>query len=150
MLKTTRLLELASKAFRADKNQIITSGGSRANRTIVNLSKNKKSKKSTCMSNIRATREPNFLTSNAKKTFNQLQLAFIRALILQHFDLKSYIWIEIDALGYAIGRVLSQLNFDFNALSNDSNKFDFGQWHLVAYFFRKIILAKIWYKTHNA
>ena len=32
--------------------------------------------------NIGATKEPNFLTSNAKKTFNHLQLAFIKDLIL--------------------------------------------------------------------
>ena len=32
--------------------------------------------------NIEAIREPNFLTSNAKKAFNYLQLVFIKAPIL--------------------------------------------------------------------
>ena len=43
------------------------------------------------MSNIRATKEPTFLISNAKKTFNHLRQAFITALIFQHFHLKSHI-----------------------------------------------------------
>ena len=80
------------------------------------------------MPNIRATREPNFLTSNAKKAFSSLQLAFIKALILQHFDLENHIWIENHPSSYAIGGVLSQLNLNSNALPNDLNsKSDFGQ-----------------------
>ena len=42
-------------------------------------------------------------------TFNNLRLAFTKTPILQHFDLKSHIWIETDVLGYAIGGILSQL-----------------------------------------
>ena len=38
------------------------------------------------MPNIGATGEPNFLTSDTKKAFNHLRLAFIEAPILQHFD----------------------------------------------------------------
>ena len=79
----------------------------------------------------------NYLTPDAKKAFDQLRQAFTEALILQHFDLEKYIQVEIDAFGHAIGRVLSQL-------TNDS-----GQWHLLAYLLRKIILAKTQYKTHN-
>ena len=59
------------------------------------------------MPNIEATKKPNFPTSNAKKTFNYLQLAFIKASIFQHFDLKSHILIETDIFGYAISGVLS-------------------------------------------
>ena len=73
----------------------------------MNLSKNEKSKKSTRMLNVGATGEPNFLTPDAKKVFNQLRLVFINALIFRHFDLESYIRIETDASGYAIGGVLS-------------------------------------------
>ena len=36
-------------------------------------------------------RKPIFLTSNAKKAFNYLKQIFIKAPILQHFDLKNYI-----------------------------------------------------------
>ena len=69
----------------------------------------------------------NLLTPDAKKAFNHLRLAFIKAPILQHFDLESYIQIETDALGYAIGIMLSQLNLDSNAPPNDSNlKTDFS------------------------
>ena len=94
------------------------------------------------MANVETIGEPNFLTPNAKNTFNHLWLAFIEALILQHFDPKSHIWIEINALGYAIGGVLSQLNLDSYALSD--------QWHPVAYFSRNMILAETHYKTHDA
>ena len=61
-----------------------------------------------------------------------------------------HIRMETDASGYAISRVLSQLNLDSNASPKNSNKSDFGQWHPVAYFSRKIILAKTRYKTHDA
>ena len=79
----------------------------------------------------------NYLTPDAKKTFDQLRQAFTEALILQHFDPEQYIQVETDASGYAIGGVLSQL-------TNDS-----GRWHPVAYFSRKMIPAKTRYKTHN-
>ena len=41
--------------------------------------------------------------------------------------------------GYATGKALSQLTLD-----------NLGQWHLIAYFLKKMILAKTWYKTHNS
>ena len=90
--------------------------------------KNEKSKNLTRVLNIRAIREPNLLTSDAKKAFNYLGLTFIKAPILRHFDPKSHIQIETNALGYAIAGVLSQLNFDSNAPPNDLNlsRSDFG------------------------
>ena len=99
---------------------------------IVDLSKNKKSKKLMYMPNIGATKEPNLLTFNTKKTFNHLQLTFIKTLILQYFDLESHIQIETDASSYAIDRVLSQLNLNFDGSPNDLkdlnlNKSDFSQ-----------------------
>ena len=104
------------------------------------------------MPNIGATGKPNFLIPNAKTAFNYLRLTFIEVLTLRHFDLESHIRIEIDASGYAIGGVLSQLNLDSDAPPNDSNsdKSDFGQWHPVAYFSRKMIPAETRYKTHDA
>ena len=79
-----------------------------------------------------------YLTPNAKKTFNHLWGAFTKALIFQHFDPERHIRIKSNALGYAIGGVLSQLILD-----------NLGQWHLVAYFSQKMILAKTRDKTHN-
>lgn len=38
-----------------------------------------------------------------------VKLAFSTTLILHHFDTKYHIWIETDASGYAIGRILRQL-----------------------------------------
>ena len=79
----------------------------------------------------------NYLTSDAKKAFDQLHQAFTKAPIFQHFDLEQYIEFETDASGHAIGRVLSQLTNDLS------------QWHLLAYFLRKMIPAKTWYKTYD-
>ena len=50
-----------------------------------------------------------FLISKARLAFTQLQKAFTKALILQHFDLEYHIWIETDVLCYAIGKVLCYL-----------------------------------------
>ena len=92
---------------------------------------------------IGVTEEPTFLTPSAKEAFNQLRQVFTKALILRHFDPECHIWIETDALGYAIGGVLSQLTSDHLTSSQ-------GQWHPVAYFFRKMISAETRYETHDA
>ena len=85
MLKTTRLFnKLALRAFRADNNEIVGGGNSSADETVIDLSKskNKKSKKLTDMPNIRGMGKLNFLIPNAKKVFNYLWEAFIKASIL--------------------------------------------------------------------
>ena len=56
----------------------------------------------------------NFLTSEAKLVFLQLRQAFTKALILHHFNLESYIRIEIDTFGNAIDSILSQLTSEFD------------------------------------
>ena len=82
--------------------------------------------------------ESGFLTSGARKAFTELRQAFIKAPILHHFDPERHIRVETDASGYAIGGILSQLT------SNN-----LGQWHSVAFFLRKMILAETRYETHN-
>ena len=78
MLKTTESSEeSAPKTFRADDDEFVGGGGSRANEIVRNSSR-----KSMRVPNIGATGEPNFLTPDAKKAFNQLQLAFIKTPIL--------------------------------------------------------------------
>ena len=57
--------------------------------------------------NIREIR-PSYLNSSNRKTFNCLKLAFIKALILWHFNPKYHIWIKTDILDYVISNVLSQ------------------------------------------
>ena len=79
-----------------------------------------------------------YLTPDAKISFTQLKKAFTKAPIFCHFDLKCHIQIEIDASGYAIGGVLTQLTLD-----------NLGQWYLIVYFLRKMILVKTRYKTYN-
>ena len=86
MLKTIGSSEeLAPKTFRANDDEVVGSSG-RANKKVRNSFR-----KLTHMSNIGATGEPIFLTPDAKKAFNHLRLAFIKAPILRHFDLESHI-----------------------------------------------------------
>ena len=89
-----------------------------------------------------------FFTPKARLAFTQLRQAFVEAPILHHFDLKSYIRIEIDISGYVIGGILSQLSSKTRS-DKVVTKVDLSQWHLVAFFFRKIIPTETWYKTHN-
>ena len=105
MLKTTGS---SDSAQRDDDDEVVGGGGDR------NLSKSKKSKntKSGSQTRIGATGEPTFLTPGAREAFNQLRQAFTEAPILRHFDPECHIRIETDALGYAIGGVLSQLTSD--------------------------------------
>ena len=140
ILKTTRSSDLA---LRDNVNKVVLDGGDR------NLFKFKKSKntKFGIQKHIGATGKPTFLTSGARKAFNQLRQVIIKAPILQHFDPECHIRIDIDALGYVIRRVLSQLTSDH--LISDHLISDQGQWHLLAYFLRKIIPAKTRYKTHD-
>ena len=108
MLKMTRLSRSAPK--RAE-DEVIAVGGSRADEMMRNLSKSKKSKNKH-ISTIGAIQKPTFLNPSTKEVFNYLRQVFIKAPILQHFDLESYIQIKINVSNYAIGRVFSQLSFD--------------------------------------
>ena len=63
---------MASKAFKANDNQVVNSDGGRTNKTVINLSKNNKSKNLTYIASIRVIKKSTFLTSNAKKAFNHL------------------------------------------------------------------------------
>ena len=65
-------------------------------------------------------------------TFTKFRQAFVEALILNHFNLKYHIQIEINVSGYIIGGIFNQLTSD-----------DLGQWHPIVFFFRKMILIKI-------
>ena len=50
---------------------------------------------------------PSFLTPGTREAFNCLRLAFTKAPILWHFNLKCHIWIETNELSYAISSMLS-------------------------------------------
>lgn len=97
-----------------------------------------------------------FLSPRPKQLFFSLQKAFIKAPILYHFNSKSHILIETNASSYAIDRVLSQLTLDkssssYVTLTNPIfSKSDISQQYLIPIFFRKMILAKTLYKTHNS
>ena len=87
---------------------------------------------------VKAAKGSDYLTPVAKKAFNHLCHTFIQAPIFQHFDLEWHIRIETNVSGYVIGGVLSLLTLN-----------NLGQWHLVAYYSKKMILAKTQYETHN-
>ena len=72
--------------------------------------------------NTDATR---YLIAKARIGFIHLKQAFTKALILRHFDLEYQIRIETNTSGNIIGRVLSQLNFNWVAPDNSNlAKFD--------------------------
>ena len=112
MLKTTRSSDSAQRELGADDNEVVGGGGKVDNR---NLSKSKKLKniKSGIQTHVKAMGKPTFLISGNKKIFNQLRQAFTKAPILWHFDPEFHIWIETNASGYTIRRVLSQLTSDY-------------------------------------
>lgn len=58
--------------------------------------------------------------------------------MLYHFDMKHFILIKTNVFSYAISGILSQLTLH-----------NLNQWHLISYYLRKMISAKICYKTHN-
>ena len=80
-MEIIKSLDLALKALKADKNRVVSDDDNRTNEIVMNLCENKKSRNLTHVSNIEAIGKSNFLTSNAKKIFNYLRLAFIKALI---------------------------------------------------------------------
>ena len=92
---------------------------------------------------------PSFLNPKARAAFNRLRLVFTKAPIFWHFNPKCHIWIEIDALGYTIGGVLSQLA---SGIKPDRvlTKTNLGQWYSLAFFSRKMIPVETWYKTHDS
>ena len=111
--------------------------------------KSKKSSKSGNLPNFNAKDSgSSFLTPKARLTFNHLWLAFTKAPILWHFDPECHIYIETNASGYAIGSVLSQL---VSGTSSDGvvAKADLGQWHLVAFFSKKMIPVETQYEIHD-
>ncbi len=64
--------------------------------------------------------------SRAREVFTKLRQAFVKASILNHFDLEYYC------------RILIQLTLD-----------NLDQWNLMALFSQKMISVKIRYDTHN-
>ena len=79
-----------------------------------------------------------FFISGARKAFTKLRQTFIKAPILHHFDPERHIRVEMDVSGYAIGGILSQLILD-----------NLVQWHLVAFFSKKMIPAETRYETQD-
>ncbi len=53
-----------------------------------------------------------FFTSRIRKTFTELRQVFVKAPILNHFDLECYIRIKTDVSGYTMGEIFSQLILD--------------------------------------
>ena len=129
MLKTTQLVKnlLLSIAEDAEVDSI-SGGGNREDETV----------KRSLLISKNWNGAIGYLTPKAKLAFTQLSKVFTKALIFRYFDLECYIRTKTDVSNYTICGVLSQL-----ALNN------LGQWHLVAFYLQKMILAKTWYKTYD-
>ena len=67
------LKNFISKAFKINNNKVISDADSRANKMVVNLFKNDKSRNLTYMPNIEAIEKPTFSICNANKAFNYLK-----------------------------------------------------------------------------
>ena len=105
-MKTIESSDLGLKIFKINDIEIVE-GSNRANKIVVNLFNKLKNKKFGNQTLIRAIKKFIFLISNIKKFFKYLKQVFIKALILKHFDLKSYIQIETNILGYAMNRLFN-------------------------------------------
>ena len=163
MLKTTVLSQMlvANEVFatnevggiEGDDKSIEKYGKSSKTRKLFKSQKSAKSRKKLSKSenlpHFNAKKNgPSFLTPDAKTAFNHLRLTFTKAPILWYFDPECHIWIKTDTSGYTIGGVLSQLASKTRP-NGVVTKTDLSQWHPVAFFLRKIILAKTWYKIYN-
>ena len=78
----------------------------------------------------------------ARQTFRRLIKTFIKAFMLIHFDFKNLIKVEIDASKFIIITIL----FQFVTFVTDVEQ---TQWHSIAFYSKKMILAKIRYETHD-
>lgn len=133
---------------------------------MLNLAKSKKSnmtksKKSILSKNfVKTNFKPDFLLFNIKKTFIHFEKTFNKAPIFWHFYMKCYISIEIRTLGNVISKVLSQIISDYlnhcfsnyviyKNLESIFSQSKFGQWYLITFFLKKMILTKICYKIFN-
>ena len=144
-LLKTRKLSKSQKLFKSGKLK-----GEKTSKSWNSAKSGKKLSKSGNSTNFDAMEDgPKFLTPDARTAFNRLRLAFTEAPILRHFDPECHIRIETDALGYAIGGVLSQLASETRP-DGVVTKTDLGQWHPVAFFLRKMIPAETWYETHDS
>ncbi len=175
MIRTTDNKALSTQTIENKKNQDApnAAGGvddGRVDRNIKNLSivansaKSKKSKstksKKLDLPKANFARDnsgTDFLTPETKKAFIYLRKAFTEAPILRHFDPECHFQIETNALGYAIGGVLSQMTSDQHYSghithkdpNSDFLKSEIVQWHPVAFFSQKMIPAETRYKTYN-
>jgi RNase H-like domain found in reverse transcriptase len=71
-----------------------------------------------------------------QEAFNNLKTCFTRALILATYNLEKGMLLKTNALDKAIRRCISQI---------ESNRI----LHLIAYYLRKITLAKLNYNVYN-
>ena len=119
-----------------DKNEL---DGSEINDNKIGSSKvdDEVGKKGRNLSKSKKT-ELSFLIFGARRAFTKLKQAFIKAPILHQFNPERHIRVKTDLLGYTIGGVLSQLISD-----------NLGRWHLMAFFFQKMIPAETRYKIYN-
>ena len=97
--------EFAKKSRKLSKGLKLSKSGNSKGKKLAKSKKPSKSGNSPYFNTKEAG--PSFLIFEARAAFNRLWLAFTKASILQHFDPECHIWIETNALSYAIGGILS-------------------------------------------
>ena len=117
-----------------DDNEV--GGGEIDNEVRKKCQKMSKSKKS--FKSKKAAGSSDFFIPGARLAFTKLRQALLKAPIFYHFNLKHHIWIETNALGYAIVVILSQLTLD-----------DLGQWYPLAFFSYRMIPVETKYEMPN-
>lgn len=91
-----------------------------------------------------------FLNPKIRVAFTYLSKAFTEAPILQHFNPECNIWIETDKSGFTINGIYGWRNLRLITHPNPNlSPSKMSQWHPIAFFSRKMILANIWYEIHN-
>ncbi len=127
MLRTTNNEALSTQFIENKKNQDAPSAaggvdGGNVGGSIKNLSTATKSVKPKIPYFAKVKSGTDFLTPGAKKAFINLWKAFTKTSIFRHFDPERHIWIETNALGYAIGGILSQMTSDQHSSSHVTHK----------------------------
>ena len=109
--------EFQSTLTNASRNNQDRPGGissKNVDRDIKNLLSVVKSTKSKKPNFVKASfAKMEFLIFEAKKAFIYLRKVFTKALILEYFDLKYYIYIKINILEYTINKFLNQMTLDY-------------------------------------
>ena len=99
------------------------------------MHKRKREEKSKSRNHERDTLN-DFLISKVYNAFQKLRDVFLKVSILRHFDSTLSLRVKTNVFNKVINVIFNQFDLE-------------DHWHLIAYYFRKMIFAKCNYETHN-